>query len=33
MKDDFSAYDKFDTIILINVLEHIEDDRKALLPI
>ena len=30
MKDDFSAYDKFDTIILINVLEHIEDDRKAL---
>ena len=30
MKDDFSAYDKFDTIILINVLEHIEDGRKAL---
>ena len=30
MKDDFSAYDKFDTIILINGLEHIEDDRKAL---
>ena len=30
MKDDFSAYDKFDPIILLNVLEHIEDDRKAL---
>lgn len=26
VKDDFSSYGKFDTIIMINVLEHIEDD-------
>lgn len=29
--DDFSMYNKFDTIILINVLEHIEDDKRAIL--
>lgn len=26
VKDDFAEYGKFDTIIMINVLEHIEDD-------
>lgn len=31
MKDDFSEYAPFDTIILINVLEHIEDDLQALM--
>lgn len=30
MKDDFSELAPFDTIILINVLEHIEDDIQAL---
>lgn len=29
-KEDFSTYAPFDTIILINVLEHIEDDVQAL---
>lgn len=31
MKDDFSEYAPFDTIILINVLEHIDEDEQALL--
>lgn len=31
IKDDFSEYGLFDTIILINVLEHIEDDVQALM--
>jgi len=31
MTDDFSMYNQFDTIILINVLEHIESDRQAIL--
>ncbi|MGN0366668.1 MAG: class I SAM-dependent methyltransferase [Suilimivivens sp.] len=31
IKDDFSEYAPFDTIILINVLEHIEDDLRALM--
>ena len=30
VKDDFSCYEKFDTIILVNVLEHIENDTLLL---
>ncbi len=32
-KDDFSEYAPFDTIILVNVLEHIEDDIQLLINI